>query len=124
MKEFHRSRSGMIAENEFINQCLFRELSVYKPIIDLDGVDFVVRTKRGYRRIQVKSASVKETGREYFKVSSNYPADSFELFCVYIHPEKSWYIIPERKITGKCVRVGTVGGKYFKYREAWNLLDG
>ncbi len=94
--------------------------------------DFVVETKGGFLRVQVKSTQRKEENSYACAVHPNlhtrpYAKGELDFIAAYVIPEDIWYIIPAAKVVnGKMGLISLSpsipGHEYERYMEAWDLL--
>lgn len=93
--------------------------------------DLIVDTGSDIWRVQVKSCNVKKRNRYRADIAWGrngkrpYEDGSIDFFVIHIPDHDSWYVIPQREVSGqrwvslyphdKC-------GKYDKFRNAWSLF--
>lgn len=88
---------GKLGENYVLSVFLKRKYDVYAPIADVNGIDFIVRTKNGdYKEIQVKTRDPDKGNNfdvefEYLNRKSNY-----YVACFFLNGNEIW-IIPAEK---------------------------
>ena len=125
------SRMGRIAEHKFELMCLERDIPIFKPVIDNYGIDFIIQRSKKSCRIQVKSTLKKDPARNTYKVNvvrgfdgRKYEKGTYDYLVIHIFDLGLWYIIPEKHITAKTIRVNpnSTKGKYSIYKERWDLL--
>lgn len=124
-------RIGTIAEQEFKLICLKRSIPIYKPEIDT-GVDFVIQSPSKLLKIQIKSTASHLGKRNCYKINILHGADNrgykegaYDFLVIYIFDISSYYIIPQKDVTSKTVRIypNNNRAKYTKYKEAWHLFS-
>ena len=122
---------GAIAEQKFELMCLERDIPVFKPVIDIYGIDFIIKKKNKLLKLQVKSTMKKDVRRHSYKISvarghnsRMYKKGSFDYLVVYIFEIHQWYIIPEKEINAKCIRINPErsASKFNQYKERWDYL--
>jgi len=132
------SERGAWVEMLFMAAAALRGYRVLKPWGDALPYDVAIEIAGGLVRVQVKSTSHK-AGAGYlceFTHSSRghiqrYSAVDLDFCAGYVIPEKTWYIIPAHRVTGRKGRSAITlcqfegvreKPKYECYREAWGLL--
>ena len=126
------TRQGSIAEKEFELTCLKRSMPVFVPAVDINGIDFIVQTNsKKLLSIQIKSTFKKDSSRNSYKVNvvrgfdgRKYEQGDFDYLVIYIFDISTYYIIPQKIITAKTIRLNPDSnrGKYNIYKEAWHLF--
>ena len=125
------SRMGAIAEHKFQLMCLERDIPIFTPVLDNYGIDFVIQKNKKLLRIQVKSTQRLDKTRNTFKVNvvrgfdnRKYVMGDYDILVVYMFQLNLWWVIPQKVITGKCIRINpdSQNGKYNLYKERWDLL--
>jgi hypothetical protein len=58
---------GNIGEAKFILDCTRNNISLYKPVFDGDINDFIIKTKDGFKKIQVKTSEFIEPNNEVIR---------------------------------------------------------
>ena len=136
---------GERAECAFLWQAMEHGLIVSKPYGESAPYDFIVEKRRIHRRgrrerrgrlwkIQVKSVQGKDPMGRYSvnmrkSYSRRYEPGEVDFFAVWIVGAGLWYIVPGSEVfpaKGGHFYPDVQGsrGKYEKYREAWELLNG
>ncbi len=134
--------TGKIGEFHVFRELLRRGVNPYVPLVDIEGVDAVIKTKTGhYLELQVKTVATEKSAR-WFQVQRLRARHGYYIVCVAltIDPIEAW-IIPANVFE----QHATVdkGGLYdlnldstargsdvprakllAEYREAWHLLVG
>lgn len=119
---------GEWAESIFLARASEHGLPVSKPWGDSSSFDCVVGRPGKFVAVQVKSTVAElqsGTGYNCSVCSSGkpYPPGAFDYLAAYVVAEETWYLIPANEIRGmKSISLGTAGGKYERYLEAWHLL--
>jgi PD-(D/E)XK endonuclease len=132
------SERGAWVEMLFMAAASFHGYRVLKPWGEVLPYDVAIEMEGRLLRIQVKSTSHK-AGAGYLcefthcsggRVRS-YSAGELDVCVGYVVPEKTWYIIPAHRVTGRkgrsaitlCQFEGVRNRpRYERYREAWELL--
>ena len=126
---------GELAEIRFLLEAAARGLVVAKPWGDNLPYDFVVGGGRRWLRVQVKSASTRHS-RGYhlscFRPAGHraYRTDELDILAAYVVPEQTWYLLPVRAFAPRKTLVlfpgqqPTRGGRFERFKEAWDLLAG
>ena len=132
--------AGSIYEHKFVVDAMLRGLYPHQPPADMPCHDFVVMNSLGQCFItQVKSASsmqarVPTENSKRFKIQTmchakqTILADSIvDVLSAYIVPMDTWYHIPAKLITSKCINLmpHIIGskGKWEKYKGAWEVFE-
>lgn len=123
---------GMIAEKKFSIKCIEYGIHIFKPIMDNNGVDFIVKTKSGFSCIQVKSTKSQDKSRPgsyKFCIKRGcdnraYSKGDYDFLAAYIIDLNICYLIPFKEINSKTIRINpsSLKCKYKKYRESWCLI--
>jgi len=73
---------GKIGEYKAIGELLKRTLDVYIPIVDVRGIDCLVRLQTGkFIEVQVKTRGSHKQGKENFDIKSFEPRDDYFIIC-------------------------------------------
>ncbi|HYX69217.1 MAG TPA: group I intron-associated PD-(D/E)XK endonuclease [Terriglobales bacterium] len=125
---------GELAEIRFLLEAAARGLVVAKPWGDNLPYDFVVGGGRRWLRVQVKS-TLHRVYRGYQMATMHrrkvrgYTVRDIDFLAAYVIPAQTWYLIPVKAFTGKLAivlfpsRRPTRGGRFERYKEAWDLLS-
>jgi hypothetical protein len=127
----------MMAELIFVVKATSMGFAVSKPYGDSEPYDLIVEQNGRVFRIQVKSVfttqrwgySIAVARMRQHKPILRYSADEIDFIAAYVVAHDAWYIIPVAEI-GSLAHIrlypeGTKrydGGRFEKYREAWDLL--
>jgi hypothetical protein len=85
-------RTGKEGELKVIGELLRRGFDVYTPLIDIGGIDCIVKTNVGYKEILIKTRE-QFTTKLLFDVKDFQPRDNFFIICYNINePETFWVI--------------------------------
>lgn len=142
-KPVHSATKGKIAEFQVIGELLKRGVQVYVPIVDVEGIDAIVRQADGSLvEIQVKSSHT-NTYPRFFIVPAFEPRDNFFIVGVVLGlDEPETWIIPSARYVELCAKPSKSNtfeldldqrprGTSIKrsallaeYFEAWHLLTG
>ena len=130
------SKIGFYAENIFIGECIKRDIKISKPILDVNGYDFVIEVNNEFKKIQVKCSGCPPKDNPYsYKVNTfhgsngdKYTDNHCDFICSYLIEHDIWYIIPIEKINSKSIRlphtnISKSKSKYVEYFENWELLN-
>lgn len=86
--------TGKEGELRVIGELLKRGFEVYTPLVDIVGIDCVIRTDVGYREIQVKT---RESAKLLlFDVKEFTPRDNFFIICYNIKEPETFWVIPSK----------------------------
>ncbi len=105
-----------------------RDLPASKPLGESENFDVVVGRPGKFVGVQVKgTVAPSRSGEGYVctvgRTNKLYRAGAFDFLVAYVIPQKAWYILPAKEVVGMhAVSLGSPGGRYEKYREAWELL--
>jgi PD-(D/E)XK endonuclease len=122
---------GELAELAFMRKAASMGFAVAKPWGDNDRYDVIVRFKKIFWRVQVKSVIASKPTHSSFRVKtvggshSRYSADEIDFLVAYIFAKDAWYIFPTDIIAGRdsvSVRPESKRCRLIKYREAWDLM--
>ena len=103
-----------------------------KPWGDCERYDFVVRFRKVFWRVQVKSVRAKDPRRSYYRLGTvnshrlPYTSEHIDFLAGYIFPEDTWYIFPAAIVenrTALCITPNSRRSQYEKFREAWKLME-
>ena len=104
------------------------------PYGHLHRYDFVVEGGKNLWRVQVKTSRFMMRGLYRLciyhttkRVGQAYTESEIDFVAVYIIPEKTWYILPVREVSGRRTLFFRPTGHpgldpYACYREAWHLV--
>jgi hypothetical protein len=127
----------MMAELIFVVKAASMGFAVSKPYGDCEPYDVIIEENGRVFRIQVKSVfttqrwgySIAVARMRQHKPILRYSADEIDFIAAYVVAHDAWYIIPVAEIASLAhIRLypeGTKrydGGRFEKYREAWDLL--
>jgi hypothetical protein len=129
-----RKQRGELAEMGFMFKAAGLGFGVAKPCGDSERYDFILDSGTRLWRVQVKSTYVTRAhsytinaigGSSHNKKS--YTADQIDMLVAYIVAEDAWYVVPIEafapRVHLKFYPTGSqYGGRYEKYREAWDLM--
>lgn len=124
------SLKGFLSENKVAHELMARNFEVYKPIIDIHGCDFVICKNNSFLKIQVRGASESKNNTYLFSCNHGsygnipYEEGMLDFFIFHLRDADIFYIIPFEDINVQGVMVSLKStNKYYKYQEAWNLLE-
>jgi hypothetical protein len=133
----YSKRKGEMAELVFALKAISMGFSVSKPFGDSDPYDLVVESHGRLLRIQVKSVfttnrwgySVTVARNRLHRPGELYTAQEIDFLAAYVVVHDVWYILPVEEVADvdhiRLYPGGTKrrdGGRYEKYREAWDQL--
>ncbi len=133
----YSKRKGELAELIFVVKAASMGFSVSKPFGDSDPYDLIVESNSRLMRVQVKSVfttnrwgySVTVARNRQRRHGEQYTAQEIDFLAAYVVVHDAWYILPVAEVVGidhiRLYPDGTRrrdGGRYEKYREAWDLL--
>jgi len=127
-------QQGELAELGFMFKASGLGFGVAKPHGDSERYDFILDSGERLWRVQVKSTYVARA-HGYIVNSSGltdgkkraYTAEQIDMLVAYIVAEDIWYVIPvgafaPRRQLKLYPSGSRTGGRYEKYREAWDLM--
>ena len=127
------NRIGAIAESDFITECLKRNFEPHPPVTAMPW-DFIVTCPRGILKVQIKTTACESRDKSYNIATSTGRAGvkkhinrEVDVVACFIQPEKLWFLIPLKEVTGRTTRLSvdqTTKSKYQKYRENWSVFYG
>lgn len=129
----NESLKGYLSENHAEHELLTRNYSVFKPLVDMYGYDYLIEVNGSYKRLQVRSAHTRLCNNKYrFSAmcsSGKYTNESIDFFLCHVADINAWYIIPVDAVAGVSIDVypdneEAFAAKYEIYRDAWSLLNG
>ncbi len=130
-----RKQIGEWAEMQFMARAAANGFTVTKPWGDSVRYDFAVEKNGQFQRVQVKSTASRDGSSYACNVvwsapqgrSRKYTPQDIDFFAILVIPEETWYVIPiaELKKARSTFYLDPRSPKnrYFRYREAWQLLD-
>jgi len=86
--------TGKEGELKVIGELLKRGFDVYLPLVDIGGIDCVIKTDVGYKEIQIKTREFAKT--LLFDVKEFTPNDNFFIICYNIKEPNTFWIIPSK----------------------------
>ncbi len=97
-----RQITGKKGEYKVIGRLLDRGYPVYAPIVDIEGVDCILRNNKG-KLIEVQVKSSGQDAKEPYKIVFKWDKKSRRnyFFIFYIEKEDAYWIIPSEYLTGK-----------------------
>lgn len=125
------SNTGAIGEAAFIVEALKRGIETCIPYEQISPYDVLVKTKSGWKRVQVKTCdSMHKCGG--YKVTCSkrgdkvrYTRKDTDLVAAYIIPEDTFYIVPIKEVRSTTLVVyphKEDTGIYETYKDDWQLL--
>jgi len=91
-KETHIT--GKEGELKVIGELLRRGFDIYLPLIDIRGIDCIIKTEVGYKEIQIKT---REKGIHWlFDVKSFVPRDNFYIICYHLREPNVFWVFPSK----------------------------
>lgn len=133
--KIHSLVFGKKSELFVVGEMLKQNIMVYTPVVDIHGIDGIIRTDNGcYIEFQVKSRDKEAKMPELFDVTTLPEKDNFYVIC--FETENDIWIIPSKIFIENSTPYKTKNGKVAyqlrlkgrkkeilkNYRNAWNLL--
>lgn len=127
-------RRGEWVEMQFMARAAAHDLIVSKPWGDSSRYDFAVDNDKDFFRVQVKSTCRWKNTAYLCHVMSRvmgrdipYLPGQIDFVAAYIIPEDIWYVLPASVLKRNMVVISLnphrPAHKYFRYMEAWRLLQ-
>jgi hypothetical protein len=88
-------RTGKEGELKVIGELLRRGFDIYTPLIDIGGIDCIIKTDVGYKEIQIKTRE-QFTTKLLFDVKDFQPRDNFFIICYNINEPETFWVIPSK----------------------------
>ncbi len=127
----HPKLRGEWAELRFMARAAEHGLCVTKPWGDTARYDFAVEHKGRFLRVQVKSTMYKCGESSYrcnvVRDGEPYERNDVDFIAAYVIQEELWYVIPAEEFRGQTrIRLSPhrKDSKFYRYKEAWDLLRG
>jgi hypothetical protein len=121
---------GEASEAAFLAKASSLGFAVSKPWGDGRRYDFVVDSKHGLWRVQVKSTNLCHRSQYLVKALGShavYTKDEIDFLVAYLIPENLWYVLPVETFAPRTILhfhpYSPRKAQFEKYREAWCLLD-
>ena len=86
--------TGKEGELRVIGELLKKGLLVYTPLVDIVGIDCIIKTDVGYREIQVKTREFSKT--LLFDVREFVPSENFFVICYNIKEPEVFWVLPSK----------------------------
>lgn len=99
--------TGKEGELRVIGELLKRGFEVYTPLVDIVGIDCIIRTDVGYREIQVKTRESAQV--LLFDTKEFIPRDSLFIICYNIKEPDTFWVIPSKVYKQKAYVVNARG---------------
>lgn len=124
-------QKGEWAEVCFAAEILRRGWQFARPNGDSGPYDCIVDAGGRLSRVQVKSVE-KAAGRGRFHVTvaagrnrkRGYTSRQVDVIAILVIPWRSWYLIPLRAVRGRIAISLRQCGRFERYCDAWDLLEG
>jgi hypothetical protein len=104
--------TGKEGELRVIGELLRRGFEVYLPLVDIGGIDCVIKTDIGYREIQIKT---RESAKIIlFQVKKFTPRDDLFIICYNLKEPDTFWVIPSKVYKNVSRIVNTKRGQAFR----------
>jgi len=104
--------TGKEGELKVIGELLRQGFDVYLPLVDIGGIDCIIKTDVGYKEIQIKT---RESAKIIlFQVREFIPHDNFFIVCYNIKEPNTFWVIPSKVFKNESRIVGTKRGRAFR----------
>ena len=104
--------TGKEGELKVIGELLRRGFVVYLPLVDIGGVDCVIKTDVGYMEIQIKTRESAQI--ILFQVREYSPRDNFFIICYNLKEPSVFWVIPSKIFKNESRTVKTKRGRAFR----------
>ena len=99
--------TGKEGELKVIGELLRRGFNVYQPLVDIGGIDCIIKTEVGYKEIQIKTRGRFSTTL-LFDVKNFVPRDDFFIICYNINEPDTFWVIPSKVFKENAIYLKTV----------------
>jgi len=104
--------TGKEGELKVIGELLRQGFDVYLPLVDIGGIDCVIKTNVGYKEIQIKT---RESAKIIlFQVREFIPRDNFYIICYNLKEPNTFWVIPSKIYKNESRIVNTKRGHAFR----------
>lgn len=130
IKRNSKLKNGYKTEEIFVLKCLENDISISRPIFNIEPYDFIVEKGNIFYSVQVKKAWIDNKNRNIVCLKSAYPRsaktrvasqDEKVNFVAILTDEGDWYIIPRKEIMN--IKSGISVSKKGKYAKYINNFD-
>lgn len=104
--------TGKEGELKVIGELLRQGFDVYSPLVDIGGIDCVIKTDVGYREIQIKTRE--STQIILFQIREYIPRDNFFIICYNLKEPNAFWVIPSKVFKNESRIVNTKRGRAFR----------
>lgn len=121
----NKLKNGYMTEEKFILECLKRDLTVSRPIFNIEPYDFIVEKDNKLYTVQVKKAWVDKKNRNIACLKTSYPrSDKINSitqnervsYIAILTEQEEWFIIPRIVIANLKTNIAvSKKGNYGKY---------
>jgi len=87
--------TGKQGELRVIGELLKQGFDIYLPLVDIGGIDCIIRTEVGYKEIQIKTREKISTSL-LFDVKKFEPRNNFFIVCHYINEPDIYWVLPSK----------------------------
>ena len=105
--------TGKEGELKVIGELLRQGFDVYLPLVDIGGIDCVIKTDVGYREIQIKTRESAQI--ILFQVKEYIPRDNFFIICYNLKEPSAFWVIPSKVYKNESRIVKTKRGNAFRF---------
>ena len=103
---------GKEGELKVIGELLRQGFDVYSPLVDIGGIDCVIKTDVGYREIQIKTTESAKI--ILFQVREYIPRDNFFIICYNLKEPNAFWVIHSKVFKNESRIVSTKRGRAFR----------
>jgi len=104
--------TGKEGELKVIGELLRQGFDVYLPLVDIGGIDCVIKTDVGYREIQIKTRESAQI--ILFQVREYISRDNFFIICYNLKEPNAFWVIPSKVFKNESRIVSTKRGRAFR----------
>ena len=120
---------GYMTEEKFVLKCLENNIQISRTIFNVESYDFVVKTKDGFKSVQVKKSWIDERNRNVVNIrcsgrnkNRTYVNPKSADFLAVLIEEGDWFIIPSTFFEGAVNKlVISKKGKYSSFKDNWEF---
>jgi len=86
--------TGKEGELRAIGELLRKGFNIYLPLVDIGGIDCIIKTDVGYKEIQIKTRELAKV--LLFDVKDFIPRDNFFIICYNLKEPDTYWVIPSK----------------------------
>lgn len=87
------SVTGKRGEYMVIGKFLAKGLTIYTPVVDIEGIDCIIKNEKGrLMQVQIKTRNEDNNKETEFKIKDFKPNEDYFICCYFINTEELWVI--------------------------------